>query len=56
LIDYLANHTKINKITAHTNPNNIASSRIAEKCGFTYYGIIPHPLTKQNARKYVKEF
>jgi len=35
---------------AHTHPNNIASSKLAEKCGFSYSGIVSHPITQENAK------
>lgn len=55
LITYAQEELGIKKITAHTHPDNIASYKLAEKCGFEYKGKVKHPFLHEDARLYIIE-
>ncbi|MBW3020412.1 GNAT family N-acetyltransferase [Candidatus Woesearchaeota archaeon] len=54
IIDYMFREVKLNKITADTDPDNIASQRVLEKLGFTQEGIARQKNWKKN--KFIDEF
>jgi RimJ/RimL family protein N-acetyltransferase len=40
LVSYLFGRKRVNRMQLNIHPNNTASKRIAEKCGFTFEGIM----------------
>jgi RimJ/RimL family protein N-acetyltransferase len=40
LVDYLFGRKRVNRMQLNIHPDNLASRRVAEKCGFTFEGLM----------------
>ncbi|MBD3256331.1 MAG: GNAT family N-acetyltransferase [Candidatus Lokiarchaeota archaeon] len=52
LLEFAFDTLRIEKIVAYTHPHNFASQRVADKTGFQFKGLLPHPFTHQDSYYY----
>ncbi len=55
-VNYLFRATKINRLEIRTHPENIASQKVAEKCGFLYEGINRGAIKYKDTYKDLKQY
>ncbi|MBS4035358.1 MAG: GNAT family N-acetyltransferase [Ignavibacterium sp.] len=52
LIDYCFNELNTEELRAYMSPENLDSSRVAERCGMEHKGIQVHPIFKNKGKLY----